>query len=288
MQKTGPKNLSNVLEKQTRAAYLNGKGIKPSEPYQLELLFPLTIGSREDLRHIPNDYARSSLFSARNKRQPRVSMMRQELFHYNAYITLVYSGFELRAEDDELVWLQLLSYAQKSPLGEEFEFELKTLVSDIGWSKSGRNYDRARECITRLKASEVLAQNSKAYGTSGAISLIAKYAFVNDGEGKPTKYKVSMDTNLMVLFAGNTFTSHKWERYRKLSPVARRLADYVESHKHPHPLDLNTFNKLCGSSNISRTSWRQTVRKACKELTDENIATLATLDKHDKILVVTP
>lgn len=84
------------------------------------LLFPV-IANRNDLRHIPNDYARSSLFTAKNKREPRRQLIHERLFHYND-IEILYTGVELRAEDDELVWLQILNFAQRVPLGEPFEF----------------------------------------------------------------------------------------------------------------------------------------------------------------------
>jgi hypothetical protein len=274
------------LEKIQRQAYLNSKGIKSSAALQLDLLFPGTVGDRDDLRHIPNDYARSSLFTARNKRVPRKTLMHERLFHYNEFVSILYTGIELRAEDDEIVWLQILSYGQSLPLGEPFEFSVKDLVRDVNWSKNGRNYDRARECISRLKANEVLALNTKAYGTSGAISLIQNYTAVNDSEGKPTQYRVWIDPNLIVLFAGNTFTSHAWEMYRNLSPVARRLADYIESHKHPFPLGLEKFRHMCGSSDSNAFSWRQTVKRACAEVCQARIAVAASLSKDDQICCV--
>lgn len=259
------------LEAAQRKAYLNGKGIRPNAPFQLDLIFPETIGDREDLRHIPNDYARSSIFTARNKREKRRTLTHEKLFHYNEHVTILYTGIELRAEDDEIVWLQILNYGQRVALGEPFDFSVKDLVRDVNWSKNGRNYDRARECISRLKANEVLALNNKAYGKSGAISLISNYTAINDAEGKPTQYRVWIDPNLIVLFAGNTFTSHSWEVYRDLSPVARRLADYIESHKHPYPLGIEKFRQMCGSTDSSLTSWRQTVKKACGEVKEKGI-----------------
>lgn len=271
------------LDKIHRNAYLNSKGIKPSAPFQLDLLFPDTIGNRNDLRHIPNEYARSSLFTARNKREPRKSLTHERLFHYNEHILIMYTGIELRAEDDEIVWLQILNYGQRVAFGEPFEFSIKDIVSDIGWHKNGRYYDKARVCISRLKASEILALNSKAYGKSGSISLIQKYTVVNDSDDKPTQYRVWIDPNLIVLFAGNTFTSHSWEIYRNLSPVARRLADYIESHKHPFPLTLNRFRQICGSSDSSTTSWRQTVKRACSEVQAARIVKSAFVSADQQI-----
>lgn len=271
------------LDKVQRRAYLNGKGINPNSSHQLNLLFPITVGSRDDLRHIPNDYARSSLFTARSRATPRLSIVQQPLFHYNESVTILYTGIELRAEDDELIWLQIINYGAKVPFGEAFEFSVRDLVRDVNWGKNGRNYDRARECISRLRANEVLALNTKAYGKSGALSLIQNYTAVNDADGKPNQYRVQIDPNLILLFAGNTFTSHNWATYRDLSPVARRLADYVVSHKHPFPLELEKFRKMCGSIDSTRTSWRQTVRKICRELVAAKIVESAALTKQDQI-----
>ncbi|MDD2739664.1 MAG: plasmid replication initiator TrfA [Methylomonas lenta] len=265
---------SEQLARMQRNSYLKSKGLKPNTPFQLDLF---DIVSRDDLRHIPNDYARSSLFTARNKREPRKSLMHEKLFHYNEFVSILYTGIELRAEDDEIVWLQILNYGKAVPLGEPFEFSIKDLVRDVNWSRNGRYYDKARECISRLKANEVLALNTKAYGKSGAISLIQNYTAVNDSEGKPTQYRVWIDPNLVLLFAGNTFTSHSWEVYRDLSPVARRLADYIESHKHPFPLSIEKFRQMCGSNDANITSWRQTVKRACAEIENVAIAAHASL-----------
>ena len=272
--KTADEHLGSVdksIERAQRNAFLNSKGIKPNSQFQLDLIFPDTIGDRDDLRHIPNDYARSSIFTARNKREPRRTLMHEKLFHYNENVTIYYTGIELRAEDDELVWLQILNYGKRVPLVEPFVFSVKDLVRDVNWSKNGRNYDRARECISRLKANEVLALNKKAYGKSGAISLISNYTAINDADGKPTQFRVWIDPNLILLFAGNTFTSHAWEIYRDLSPVARRLADYIESHKHPYSLGIEKFRQMCGSADTSATSWRQTVKRACVEVEQKGI-----------------
>ncbi len=274
------------IDEARQRAYLNSKGLRPSACFQMDLLFPDTMGSRDDLRHIPNDYARSSLFTARNKREPRKTLMHQQLIHYNEHVSILYSGIELRAEDDEIIWLQILKYGEGVPLGDPFEFSIKDLVRAVGWAKNGRNYDRARECITRLKANEVLALNNKAYGKSGAISLIQNYAAVNDADGKPTQYRVWIDRNLILLFAGNTFTSHSWEVYRDLSPVARRLADYIESHQHPYPLSAEKFRQMCGSIDSAARSWRQTVKKACAEVQKTKIAAICTLNGKDQICCV--
>jgi len=91
---------------------------------------------------------------------------------------------------------------------------------------------------------------------------------------------------MIALFAGNTFTSHSWVVYRDLSPVARRLADYIESHKHPFPLELDKFRKMCGSTESSATGWRRTVKKACAEVQEARIAAIVNLSQNDQICCV--
>jgi len=269
------------IERLRHRAYLSNKGIDPTKPFQLNLLFPDTL--QDSKRVIPNDYARSSLFTARNKNKPRRILQGEKLFHLHEGVIISFTGIELRAEDDELVWLQILHYAKSVPLGQPFEFSLTQLIHDIGWSRNGHYYDKARECISRLKANEVLVTHEKAFGNGGAISLIDKYTFVNDNNGKPTHFRVWIDPNLILLFAGNTFTNHAWDKYRKLSPVARRLADYIESHKHPFPLKIEKFRQMCDSSDTQLKSWRQTVRKACAEIERNQIAKRVTLEDDDSI-----
>jgi hypothetical protein len=278
--------LSAPIDKMRRHAYLKSTGIKPNEPFQLDLIFPKSIGRLSNARHIPNDYARSSLFTARNKSEPRKTLVRKKLFHYNENISILYTGIELRAEDDEIVWMQILNYGQGLPLGNTFEFTVKDLVRDVGWAKNGRNYERVRDCISRLRANEVLVLNSKAFGKSGSISLIREYTSVNDSDGNQSRYKVWIDPNMMVMFAGHTFTSHSWEKYRALSPVARRLADYIESHKHPYPLAIDKFREMCGSTNSCIRGWRRTVKNACMEVQEAKIASVVTVTKDDQICCV--
>ncbi|WP_082848063.1 plasmid replication initiator TrfA [Delftia sp. GW456-R20] len=275
---------SKQAENLQRSAWLRRKGVDPNGQHQLDLLFPEQL-QRTDLRHIPNDYARSSLFTARNKRTPRENLLHKTLFHYSQSVQILYTGPELRAEDDEVIWLQILNYGKNVPFGEPFDFSVKDLVKDVSWSKNGRYYDKARECISRLKANEVLALSTKAYGRSGSISLIQNYTAINDVEGKPTQYRVWLDPGLVCLFAGNTFTSHIWEIYRDLSPVGRRLADHIASHQQPFPLTLVTFQGMCGSTDLKMFSWRQTVKRACTELMNAGLAKSIIL-KDDFISVV--
>lgn len=290
MQKTdaSTKNEAETMLHETqRRDYLKRHGVMQGKPVQLDLLCKERMVGRNDLRHMPNDYGRSSLFTVGNRKTPRRNFFDEPLFHYNDHILITYTGVELRAEDDEIVWLQILHYAQEKPLGSYVDFYLKDLVSDLGLPRSGASYNQVRESILRLSANTIQAVNSRAYGTSGSIRLIASYEFNNDGMGKIKQYRVKLDPKLTAMFAGNNFTSHRWLDYRNLSPSARRLADYTESHETPHPLDVNRFQRMCGSFTHRRLDWRKTVIKAGNELVEKGFLANFAL-ANDKIITQKP
>lgn len=250
--------------------YLRSKGINPKGNNQLALIFEDMMPP--DMRSIPNEYARSSLFTTTSKKNVRKEFKGEQIFHMHETVKVFYRGEELRAADDELVFLQLLHYAKTVPLGDIFEFTLGDLLTNLGWPRTGPYYDKARECISRMKASEVRVSNEKAYGKGVALSLIGHYETESDGEGKPARYRMIIDKRMIVLFAGGTFTNHEWENYRILSPMARRMADYIGSHKDPFPLDIEKFKGMCGSDNLALRSWKQKVKKCCEEITESGIA----------------
>ena len=251
------KPLAHRVDQMQREAYLRSRGVDPHGPFQLEI-WP------DDVREIPNDYARSAIFTVRNKKEPRASLQGALVFHVEKAVKITFTGIELRAEDDELVWQQILNYAKHKTLGEPIEFNLHELCRELNWSINGRNYEKARMSISRLKANEVKVENERA-GRGSAISLIREYDFQGDGD-KGTKYRIWIHPDLILLFAGNTSTRIVWAQYRDLPPIARRLYDYFASHKQPFPLRLDTFYKMCASTCSTEKKWRAMVRAACVAL----------------------
>lgn len=263
-------NLNFAAERKNKAqllSYLEERGIDLDENLIIEDLFGKTIfGSKH--RTLPNDFARSCLFTARNHRVPRKLFNREKLFHISEQVEILYTGTELRSIDDELIWMQLVDYCRSSPLGNYVEFDIRQLIKDIGWETSGAYYKKIRESLSRMKATEIYIKNSKAYGISGGISLLENYIGIDNLKGEPTKYKISIDKNLIILFAGNTFSNIPWSQYKQLSPMARRLADYIFSHKYPNPIAIPTFLAMCGSDQINSPvkTQNQNAKKICEEL----------------------
>lgn len=230
------------------------------------------VATSGDFRALPNDLARSALFTARNRSQSRQRFFREPLFHLHASsgLTVLYTGEELRAVDDELVFMQCLEFARPAMLGHVFRFTLKEMVAAIGLSKSSTSYDTIRACFSRLRATEVLFNSTKSFGRSESFSLIKKYSSINDAGGQAEVFEMMLDPEIAILFAGRKYSSHEWATYRDLSPVERKLVDYIQSHREPRPLAVEAFGQLCGASpDRAAKGWRETVRKACLSVTEK-------------------
>lgn len=272
-------------EEHRRRSYLQEKGINPDGEMVIQDLFGRTLfGSSH--RQLPNDFARSCLFTARHPKIPRKAFNRAKLFHISEKIEILYTGIELRSIDDELIWMQLVEYCRSAPLGDYIEFDIRQLIKDIGWGTAGTYYKKVRESISRMKATEIYIKNSNAFGISGGLSLIGDYVGYANQDGQPTRYQISIDKNLILLFAGETFTNIPWSQYKRLSPMARRLTDYVFSHRQPNPIPVTTFLAMCGSDQIDSPSKTQnhSAKKVCAELVDKQLVKAAFV--HDGRIIV--
>lgn len=218
----------------------------------------------DDLRAIPNDWGRSAVFTTRNKGQKRVACEDKLIYHYNQEIEITYTGIELRADDDELVWQQILEYAKHSPLGQDVEFTLYQLCIDVGWHINKFYYNRALSCLKRLKAT-CFTIKSPRHSTLKNLSLLGDFDIEKDGQRKAV-CKAQLDPYLVVLFANDHYSKVMWSKYRTLSPTARRMFDYFVTHAAPYPLKLETFRLICGSESTRKKKWAEQSREACKEL----------------------
>lgn len=218
----------------------------------------------DDLRAIPNDWGRSAIFTTRNKAQVRMACQDKLIYHYNQQIEITYTGIELRADDDELVWQQILEYAKHSPIGHTVEFTLYQLCTDVGWHINKFYYNRALSCLKRLKAT-CFSIKSPRHSLIENLSLLGDFVIEKDGNKKAV-CKAKLNPYLVVLFANDHYSKVIWSKYRTLSPTARRMFDYFVTHAEPYPLKLETFRLICGSESTRKKKWAEQSRDACKEL----------------------
>lgn len=228
----------------------------------------------DDLRGIPNDYARSALFTVRNKKVPRALLQQETIYHVSKDVTMTYSGAELRADDDELVWMQVLEFAKRAKVGQPVSFTTYELCQELGWSHNGRYYEKALECLTRLQATS-LQFSSRRLGRVEALQLIGRFRILDANDSRRRLCQVEIHPEILALFVGSHYSKVEWIKYRGLTPTARRLYDYIASHRDPNPLAIESFRMLCGSESSRPKRWREQVQKACTELQETGLVVSA-------------
>lgn len=228
----------------------------------------------DEMRGIPNDYARSAIFTVRNKRVKRIALQNEPLYSTNKNVSISYTGVELRAEDDELVWQQVLEFAKRTTFGEWVEFTFYELCNEIGWPINGSYYKKAEDCLSRLQASAVrFTSNRPGLYKSDleSISFLDRFKVVNRGNKTKSRCMVKISKDMVNLFIGNHYSRISWCQYRNLSPIARRMYDYFSTHREPFPLKLEYFKLICSSDVKTMKKWREMSKKACKELEESKL-----------------
>ncbi|WP_433913989.1 plasmid replication initiator TrfA [Escherichia coli] len=162
-------------------------------------------------------------------------------------------------------------------MGEPITFTFYELCQDLGWSYNGRYISKAEECLTRLQATAMQFISDRV-GQLESVSLIGRFRVIERGT-RSSRCEVMIDKEMVLLFAGDHYSKFVWEKYRKLSPTARRLFDYFGSHREPYPMKLDTFKLMCGSDSDRIKKWREQVNKACVELKESGLIHSAWVDK---------
>lgn len=229
-------------------------------------------------RAIPNDWARSALFTTRGRSAAREVCSRKPIFSISKDSVMTYTGIELRAEDDELVWVQVLEYAKKTPINSPVQFTFYQICKDLDWRAGGSTYKRIEDSLTRLQATAIQF-TSKRVARLESLSMIERFSVVNRGHTRNAFCEIQIAKEMIILFGGSYYTTFVWDRYRKLSPTARRLYDYIGSHQTPYPIKIETFKSLCGSQTKELWKLRQQIRKACGELVSAEMVSKAWVEK---------
>jgi hypothetical protein len=200
---------------------------------------------------------------------PRAALQGQSIYHINKDVEITYTGIELRADDDELVFAQVLEYAKRTAARRAGFLHVLRALPGLGLVNQRSVLHKAEECLTRLQAS-AMQFSSQRIGRLESVSLIRRFRVLDRGK-RTSRCQVEIDAEIVVLFAGDHYTKFVWEKYRKLSPTARRMFDYFATHKEPYPLKLETFRLMCGSDSTRPKKWREQVGEACDELRENGL-----------------
>lgn len=216
------------------------------------------------LRCLPNELLRSALFNAKNRKQPRAYLKKQDIaVLFEGRIT--YQGEELR-QDDETVWLQLIHLAKEQPLGSVVEFTPYSFCKTIGWPICKGSYERLRECLDRMQAT-ALAVYSKRLAEGVSLSMIPVFAWQDENKQTLKKYRVQVAPQLVELFGDVHYTQVEWAQRLALPVgIATWLHGYYASHREPFPVKLDTIKRGSGMTTESASRVRQLVESALAEL----------------------
>lgn len=95
-------------------------------------------------RAVPNELARSALFTSSRQREPRAQIDGSAPIVSQAGFELRYSGQELRQDDLDL-WLQVVDMSQGTDLVHHVEFTGATMLTLLGWGLGEASYQRLRD-----------------------------------------------------------------------------------------------------------------------------------------------
>jgi hypothetical protein len=223
----------------------------------------------EPYRGFPNILARSALFGCSKDAVSREFYARREIrTHQN--VMMEYRGQELR-QDDASVLMQLLHYARECPLGTEVDFTAYSFIKELGWTLNKTSYERLRECIERLSATNLTAfktDHSVGYGGS----LVRKFWWKDTKTQSPLRrWKVILEPEIVQLFDHGEFSFIEWQERKQIGArylLALWLHSFFCSHRDPFPMKVTTFKELSGSQVEKLYHFRADLRKALTRLVD--------------------
>lgn len=237
----------------------------------------------EAMRGVPNELVRSSLFSARDKREPRRTFRGEDLIVIGDG-RIHYRGEELR-QDDETVWLHVLHLARLQPLGESVEFTPHAFLKAIGWGTSAKEYARLREHLSRMQATALSIYSSR-LGKGCSVSLIRKFEYTDDTGQKLARWRVYIEPEMRILFGGLYYTQLEWEQRMRLGTLACWLHGLFSSHTQPFPMKVATLKDGCGSAARDLKNFRYRLRRSLDELCAVGFLSQWHIDRTDLVHVV--
>lgn len=244
----------------------------------------------QDLRGLPNAFARSALFNVANSRKGARKNLKRHKIAALKGITITYTGEELR-QDDEDVFLQLLHIARMHPLGTHVYFTPHSMLRELGWTVNSASYKRLADCIDRLKASSVsvTVETSAGMRENYTGSLIRSFRWrepINDVQLR--EWEVLLEKEIIALFNPHSYSRLDWSMRLKLPPMAKWLHSFYHTHQRPYPYSVEALHELTGSE-IPLTEirkFRYKLRKNLEILVNEGFFRSATIDPRSDLVQV--
>lgn len=239
-------------------------------------------------RGIPNALARSALFSVANVRRGERKYFNKQEIASTAGITLVYTGTELR-QDDQDVFLQVLHIAKEQKLGEDIKFTARSMIVALEWSINSESYERLADAMNRMKATALRLTVDRPNGARMSFtgSLMGEFTYRERGSNDPLReWTVSLEKNIVKLFAPDAYSLLNWRTRLDLPPLAKFLHSFYSTHKDPFPHKVETLHKLTSSKIKEIRKFRYELKAALALLVHHKFLLSAVIDPKSDLVCV--
>lgn len=242
----------------------------------------------KDMRGLPNVFARSALFGVANLRKGERQNFKRRTIAALKGITLVYTGEELR-QDDEDVFLQILHIGRLQPLGTEVRFTAYSLLGELGWTRNSGSYKRLTDCLDRMTASSlaVTVEGPNGGRENFTGSLVRSFRWKESASGESLReWKILLEKEIISLFNPESYSRLDWKVRLKLPPLAKWLHTFYHSHERPFPYKVETFHVLTASGTAELRMFRHKLKKALALLVEHGFFVSASVDPKTDLVVV--
>lgn len=240
-------------------------------------------------RAMPNALARSALFNTASVRKGARARYWQHEVAVPQGTGMLYSGEELR-QDDEDVYLQVLHLARLQGLGDEVFFTAHAMLREVRWTVNGAGYERLAACLYRLTSATVsltVAQPKKGVRLTYAGSLLRSFQHRELQDGPQlSQWRVQVEPKLAALFGPEHYSRVAWETRLDLPPLAKWLHMHYSTHAYPFPAKVATLHRLCGSDTALLRQWRYKLKDALALLVDCSFFLSARIDPKTDLVHV--
>lgn len=240
-----------------------------------------------DYRGLPNALARSALFTV--AREGIRKQFKEETIAASQGITLVYTGEELR-QDDEDVFLQVLHIAKEQRLGENISFSANSMLEALGRTRNVGSYERLTTSLKRMTGMLLQLSVRLPDGTYLRYggSLISEFSVREklDGDHSVQNWVVSLHKTIVKLFDPQAYSLIHWPTRKGLSPTTKWLHAYYSTHKRPFPVKVETLRRAMASETKATRTFRANLKDSLEGLVEQGFFLSAKIDPKSDLVIV--
>jgi hypothetical protein len=260
--------MTSILEKRLESF---GKAIAERESAKI-YQFPLW---GEVQRGVPNEIARSALFTAR--KGTGNEYLRDAPIFSQAGFSISYSGPRL-TQDHLDVYEAIMHLAREMPEGNVVRFTAHGLLKLIRRCTGKTDHERFLRTLTDLTATTVKIKKDDGDVYWGSL--------LPEGAAKPAEgyYCVTVNRQLIKLFERG-FTVIEWQQRKMLArrPLAQAVHVWLCSHERPYPVTVQYLHDITGSNTKELRYFRKNLKTALDELVKVGVLAGWRIDEDDKV-----